>query len=740
MRENFTKKRALVALLTVFAFCSSSFLHAGEVTLSAGSGSLSVAGVSNIVFEKGFLPVSTGTNLPQTQSVAINSPIPVTNLGIEVSDYTLIGWSSMNVNMVISSSAAETAVKSLGNFYETGSSITIADPGTTTTLYAIWAIDKNNNGAPDYNDAATIDIRSLGAQSEMADQDNRISLRSMYLPAWNIEYDLPAYNDGVYYTGCTYNVIDYDGDGLTEDYLLHPAITFNRASQENLVPMYLIVEYGGVLANVGMIGGKNQKRIDRIKLEPGTFVTGVINDYPIKFDSVPEGGDASIKFYFVLDDGTFKTQPSPGDWLYPTWGVSWGTNIFYYRGQYSNSLTMNIKVYNKPEFESELISQYVDFDGYIDLKHVSGTPIKYLMRSINGQAWQPAAAPLTKKEIFSVGDGASICLREADHTIGGQKDLIDNYFLNPNRFNQSDFHANVVYWLPERSRQLSILTDVLWDKFVEYETLGTWPTPFSMGALLWPSIYGIYAPIGDDYLDGIMRALLVGMMDGTYGMFSPGDPEYFTMLDLYDQADALTDAAMPAIGRAMADEMEKSSPDACREVRCLAFETIDDPDILRPIEINTIPGVTSDPVAGIRHYIKSQKDFTFNLTFSGGSPLKVISTGFYSNIQTELKGTAVGSGKYSYTIRGVIEPMTITISSEPASGSVDNEFISDGSVWTYGNTLYIDTQKAARVNIYSISGALLKQMVVSAGMTKTQLNRGMYIIDMNGSRYKVVVQ
>ena len=72
--------------------------------------------------------------------------------------------------------------------------------------------------------------------------------------------------------------------------------------------------------------------------------------------------------------------------------------------------------------------------------------------------------------------------------------------------------------------------------------------------------------------------------------------------------------------------------------------------------------------------------------------------------------------------------------------ATDNEALTGARVWTYGNTLYIDSDKAVRVNIYTLGGMLYKQMEAPEGLTSELMQRGMYIVEIDGSRHKVVVK
>jgi hypothetical protein len=151
--------------------------------------------------------------------------------------------------------------------------------------------------------------------------------------------------------------------------------------------------------------------------------------------------------------------------------------------------------------------------------------------------------------------------------------------------------------------------------------------------------------------------------------------------------------------------------------------------------------VTSVPEANKEHYIRSRDDFAFTLTFSGGNPLKVIATGYYSKRVEELPPTALGNGRYSYLIRRITEPWTVDILNELASGvGNDLSFAAASRVWSYAGTLYIESSTACRADIYTVSGALTRRLDIAPGQTRLPLERGLYIIELNGVHHKVAVK
>ena len=80
------------------------------------------------------------------ESVSKKSPVKFTSKGYAVRGYVLIGWSHQR-KPIVSNQAAENKIHPL---LKVGDTLTVTEP---TTFYAVWAIDKNNNGSPDYADS-----------------------------------------------------------------------------------------------------------------------------------------------------------------------------------------------------------------------------------------------------------------------------------------------------------------------------------------------------------------------------------------------------------------------------------------------------------------------------------------------------------------------------------------------------------------------------------------------------------
>jgi hypothetical protein len=164
------------------------------------------------------------------------------------------------------------------------------------------------------------------------------------------------------------------------------------------------------------------------------------------------------------------------------------------------------------------------------------------------------------------------------------------------------------------------------------------------------------------------------------------------------------------------------------------------PDIQRYVDLPAAEGVTTVPEPR-RHYVSGNKNFTFTATFTG-APLKVTATGFYSARTIDLDNTAkiLGNNYYEYTIYQVVEPWTIYIG--PDASTVSSEFVTGKQrVWTYRNTLYINTEKDDVVSIYNMTGVLNREMEIPEGMTKLTLERGIYVVKLkDGSIHRIIIR
>jgi len=61
-------------------------------------------------------------------------------------------------------------------------------------------------------------------------------------------------------------------------------------------------------------------------------------------------------------------------------------------------------------------------------------------------------------------------------------------------------------------------------------------------------------------------------------------------------------------------------------------------------------------------------------------------------------------------------------------------------VWAYEGALYIESDRRARAEVYTRSGALYKRIDVAEGQTREPLAEGFYVVVIDGTHYKVFVR
>jgi hypothetical protein len=707
----------------------------------------------DVTFNKGSLPVVAVAGLPYTHPCAKGDTFTLTDWGVTVPGYVMLGWHTIPVP-VLTNPQIEAAVKTVPSFFGLDAPFTVPDIGMgTLTLYAVWARDLNANGAPDYADDKPVTYgSSMPLRSSLSTPQalslrsgpavGNVSLRNDLMPDWQMDFDKPALNDAVYFTGCTYNYELEDRTQLIDPLIyLDPVYCFNMGVSHTKarLPMDFMIKYGGVLADMSMTGGINQEPLGKISITADMIANGftmdsLINHYPFTFDSVRSDGEAVLKMYFV--DPLTGRHPEYTATYWDKGGRLWDKPFksSATSGWDSDTLVLRFKIYNKPVFESNRISLYIDSHGYIRLNHLSGTPLKYMMRSINGLDWRPATDPLSNMEQLSVDEGVSLSLRETDKVIAFQKTKKD-YFLSP------DFDPSY----PHNASYLADVTDICTRAYNEalWQTVVTHP----FYASEYEPIYRSNLQLGLNH-DDAAAMLYSAIAMGWYFDFSTMTMITFTSPVVYIP-DALTQAAeieaaiqsyWPTYARELADKVPV--PDPCRAALHFTFGTAAPPEIERYVEIHTLPGVTSDPAAEVQHYVKGHDDFTFTLTFPDDLPLKVTGTGVYSRRPEELRATYLGEGLYRYTLRQVVEPWIINVLTEPSDAPNSAlEITTVGPrVWTYARTLYIESAEPVRVNLYTLSGTLYRRIDAPAGQTRLQSERGLYIVEINNKYYKVLVK
>lgn len=718
---------------------------------------------------------------PKTETVA-NGMYQLSSQGYAIRGYILLGWSD-RAKPVVRTQAAESGVQPL---YRVGESIDIQ---ADKTLYAVWASDANNDGVPDYKgkggnlpmDPAFIDrklaeLERKRRSAESVGANSNLRAGAVSLPAWNINDDMLAYKEKVYYVGCLYNTDTAKAHRMSESIIAwnRNLNAFGKADKDSLWAtrdLELVFEYGGVLEDSCLVGGRPskpggpQKRLTRIpfpKTVPGdtTFVSELFMKDPLHFTGIKADGDAVLKMYFVrkktgkgpdtlavADDfggkpDKYRMWRSPGandNLLYPK--PFWNEET----GEPSDTFTVRFKIYNRPEFASTTIRSRVHDGDTMRLSygHLSGTPTKYMVRSLDGGwNWHPADSPLTDVERDLLqDDSVRVCLRELDIAVGYAADQKAGY-LDPERFNLalalagSGVDGDVVTAF--RVECQAKYTKILYDR-----AIGMGYTDLQF----------------EDYCDNVM----LGSPGAWAGLTTTLEDKYEAFVSILDNIEANNDAT-PALsnilrdlnyvstrfdsevkalvtrdfnrvfGQRIADAMP--TPDWCRDETYCFYVKRDAPPVHhRSVFIPTVEGVTVvSPGVGYTS-IPSQKNFTFRVKYTG-EPMTVTAKRLIDGRVVEvLTGTLNADGEYEYVIRRVMQDLTLEFTK-----TVANTLVDQPSVWANSGAVRIHAPKETTVRIYSASGVLVKQATVQGDKT-VPLSAGLYLVVLSdGTTQKVLVQ
>ena len=733
-----SKKNCLWAMTATFGLLSAlniGSLHAADITWHPG------------------IQIRAGAQ--KTETVA-NGNHQLTSNGYAVRGYVLIGWSERRKPLV-ASSAAQNRIQPL---YRVGETIDIQGD---KTLYAVWAIDHNGNGTPDYLERAAglkYDpeyIRKILADSEARKRAEEASgarrnLRSaaVSLPAWDINDDLLAYHDHVYAVGCLYNQ-----DTIGNDVLLRfPDSTLrDRAYAEARHDVELVFEYGGVFGDSAIVGGKKQKRLSRLQIPAGASVTdtAVFGNYPMMIADIKEEGVGTYKMYFVkkkLSDSGPDTLADANDFKEH---YNPHINLFYEgrapfiddeTGELTDTARSRVfQVYYQPEFASTTIRSRVSYRDTMRLNygHLRGMPTKYMMRSLDGGwNWHPADSPLTDVERDLLqDDSVRVCLRALDEGVAWAAYLKKGY-LDPVKYpydNNTGGNEFADYRIEYTSKYYWGLYDALPGSI---QTLIRDTVSDSSGSY-YPGVP--WSSADKDDLEGQLTLLFQDVFSNS----TPFDISLKNALTALGYPGSIPDADQvierdmrrdfnTVFGKRMADKV--AVPPRCHEETYCFYVKRDAPPVhQRSVFIPTVEGVTVvSPGVGYTS-IPSQKNFTFRVKYAG-EPMTVTAKRLIDGRTVEvLTGTLNADGEYEYVIRRVMQDLTLEFTK-----TVANTLVDQPSVWANSGAVRIHAPKETTVRIYSASGVLVKQATVQGDKT-VPLSAGLYLVVLSdGTTQKVLVQ
>ena len=106
----------------------------------------------------------------------------------------------------------------------------------------------------------------------------------------------------------------------------------------------------------------------------------------------------------------------------------------------------------------------------------------------------------------------------------------------------------------------------------------------------------------------------------------------------------------------------------------------------------------------------------------------------------------IGNDTWSITIHDIRRPLTINITTKSNSegtegeddGTTGNKAIATDAVWSSGGTLYVQAADQGTLSVYTVTGQLCNKTTVS-GSYSLALPKGLYIVQLNGKAYKIVL-
>ncbi|MDR2917139.1 MAG: T9SS type A sorting domain-containing protein [Tannerella sp.] len=166
-----------------------------------------------------------------------------------------------------------------------------------------------------------------------------------------------------------------------------------------------------------------------------------------------------------------------------------------------------------------------------------------------------------------------------------------------------------------------------------------------------------------------------------------------------------------------------------------------DVTVLRGVTLKTEDGIFTTPRndSGII-YTPSHEDFTF--TAYSNTNISVTTDRGRDNEGVKVVDNKDGS--FGVTIRRVQSNMIVNIKSVSTEsgtgegGTTGNTAPSDDAVWATNGTLYVQTANPATISVYSVTGQLHKQVAVNGSYSQA-MSKGIYIVQLNGKAYKVVL-
>jgi hypothetical protein len=162
------------------------------------------------------------------------------------------------------------------------------------------------------------------------------------------------------------------------------------------------------------------------------------------------------------------------------------------------------------------------------------------------------------------------------------------------------------------------------------------------------------------------------------------------------------------------------------------------PVIQRAIKLPKVEGVTTTPGPGT-YFVEGHQDFSFNVKYSAQKLKVTITNGWSYEVEDiDHKAVLLSDGSYQFTLYQVVNPWDVNFGPELFT---DNELVSVNKVWSYRNSLYINSIKDDVVSVYTMAGVLYRQKTIPPGITSIDLERGVYTVTLkDGAVHKIIIK
>jgi hypothetical protein len=173
----------------------------------------------------------------------------------------------------------------------------------------------------------------------------------------------------------------------------------------------------------------------------------------------------------------------------------------------------------------------------------------------------------------------------------------------------------------------------------------------------------------------------------------------------------------------------------------ICVTTLPDPEILRPVNIPDIPGITTNPVFG-RYHVKSGSGFKFTAKYGPeyqreGEQLAVRTGRIVDGKEEIIIGVKKANGEYEYIIPDIRSDIVLRFGPD----YVSSDEVRGARVWSHSSTIYIETERQEIASIYLVTGQLVRRIEVSEGTASVPMQRGIYIVTLrDGSVHKLIVK